>query len=93
MSFGFVVDGIGAHGRTPPEDLLVSLGVVHGVVGRVDGDAGDVAAVDGMELPVDEGRGRLAEAVEQVLEVLAPKVVVTTLASTSKTPSSRPSPG
>ena len=81
VSFGFVVDGVGADRGAPPEDLLVALGVVDGVVGGVDGDAGDVVAVDGVELPVDEGGGGLAEAVEQVLEVLAPQVVVASLAS------------
>ena len=64
-----------------PEDLLVALVFVDGVVGGVDADSGEVVAVDGVELPCHEREGGVAEAAaDEVLEVLAPEVLVASLA-------------
>ena len=57
VSLGFVLHSVGADGGAPPEDLLVAFGVVDRMVGCFDGDAGDVAAVDDVKLPVDECGG------------------------------------
>jgi hypothetical protein len=76
-AFGFVVDAVDGDGGAVPEHLLAALGFEDGMVGRIDVDAADVFAVDGEELSVDERGGGLAQAVEQVLEVLAPQISVT----------------
>ena len=49
------VDALGAHGGAPPEPALVAFGLVDGVVARIDADPADVFAVDGEELPIDDG--------------------------------------
>ena len=71
VSIPFVVDAIGGHEGSPPEHALVAIGVEDRVIAGFDTDATDVLAVDGEELPVDQRTGCLAEAIEEVLEVLS----------------------
>ena len=65
-----------------PESLLVALAFVDGVVGGFDADPGELVAVDGVELPCHEREGGVSEAAaEEVLEMLAPEVLVASLAA------------
>lgn len=59
-----VGDGEGADGRAVPECFGLAFGVVDGVGGGVDVDAGQVVAVDLVEDPGGEGEGVGTEAVE-----------------------------
>jgi hypothetical protein len=77
LSMRSVLTGV-RHQKT----ALVAFGLVDGVIAGFDADAAEVVAVDGVELPVDERRGGVAEtAGEDVLEVLAEQVVVAALAA------------
>ena len=53
-------DGEGAGGGSLPEGFGLALGVVDGVGGGLDVDAGQVVTFDLMELPVDQGEGVVA---------------------------------
>ena len=55
FAFYLVGNGCGALLIAPVEGLLSAFGVVDGVVGGFDVDAGEVVAVDGEELVFDEG--------------------------------------
>ena len=56
--------------------------VLDGVTGGGDADARQVVAVDGVELPGDERHGGVAESgADEILQVLAPEVLVASLAS------------
>jgi len=75
-------DGDGGCGGSVPESLLVALAFVDGVVGGFDADPGELVAVDGVELPCHEREGGVSEAAaEEVLEMLAPEVLVASLAA------------
>ena len=61
---------------------MAVLAVLDGVTGGGDADAGKVVSVDGVELPGDEGHGGVAESgADEILQVLAPEVLVAALAS------------
>lgn len=51
------------------------------MVGGLDGHPRDVGATDGVKLPVDQRRRGLAQAIQQVLQVLTPEVMIAALAA------------
>ena len=73
VSFGGIGDGDCGGGGAVPEDLLVAFAFTDGMAGRFDADAGELLSAHGVELPVDERQGGIAETgADEVLQVLAP---------------------
>ena len=73
VSFGGVGDGDSGGGGAVPEDFLVTFAFLDGMAGWFDTDAGQLVAVYGVKLPVDEVKNGVTKTgADEVLQVLAP---------------------